>query len=117
MAHYVIAALLTFITSAACAQYNKASFNQLFLAAISYQAVVRVCEDRASQLVGERVIRRVLNYGEHNNLLSYEARNYMKNSELILARGEARYRIDRYVGCGQARSVMLQLDDISKQLP
>ena len=106
------------LTSATAAQqYTPSSYNNLFLAAVGYHSVARVCGDSASIETSKRVLRRVVNFGEHKNLLSAEANYYIKYPEEVIAKGEAQYRKDRYVGCSQAKQVINQLDEVTKSFP
>jgi hypothetical protein len=111
----IIVLLLPALTLAQ--KYTASTFNDLFLAALSYHAVARVCGDARSIETSKQVLRRVINFGEHQNLLSAEARYYIKNPEEIIARGETQYRKDRYVGCSQANDVIKQLNEATKKLP
>ena len=104
-------------TSASAQQYTEAYFNQLFIPAVSYLSVARVCGDQDSIQKSERVLRRVINFGEHRNILSAEGRFYLPNPELAIARGEEQYRRDRYVGCSQAKDAIQQLDKATMGLP
>ena len=104
-------------TASVAQQYTASTFKDLFLAALSYHAVARVCGDARSIETSKQVLRRVINFGEHQNLLSEEARYYIKYPEEIIARGEAQYRKDRYVGCSQANAVINQLNEATKKLP
>jgi hypothetical protein len=104
-------------TAAWAKQYTASEFRTLFLAAVSYHAVARVCGDSASIETSRQVVRRVINFGEHRGLLSAEAVYYTKNPEEVISRGEAQYRKDRYVGCTQAKEIINQLNDATKRLP
>ena len=61
------------VTSVEAQKVTKSEVKDLFLAAISYHAVARVCGDASSIEISKKVIRRVLNFGEGHNLLSAEA--------------------------------------------
>lgn len=114
--HFIV--LTICISTAAFAQkYTASEFRTLFLAAVSYHSVARVCGDPASIETSRQVVRRVINFGEHRGLLSPEAEYYMKNPEEVISRGEAQYRKDRYVGCTQAKEIINQLNDATKRLP
>jgi hypothetical protein len=114
---YCVVIVLFSTTSAVAQQYTNSTFRDLFLAAVSYHAVARVCGDGASINTSKKVLRRVVNFGEHQNLLSAEARYYIQFPDEVIARGEAQYRKDRYVGCSQAKEVINQLDDATKRFP
>ena len=114
--HVII--LTVCISTAAFAQkYTPSEFRTLFLAAVSYHAVARVCGDPASIETSRQVVRRVINFGEHRGLLGPEAEYYIKNPEEVISRSEAQYKKDRYVGCGQAKDVINQLNEATKRLP
>jgi len=104
-------------TSALGQQYTSGTFKDLFLAAVSYHAVARVCGDSTSIETSKKVLRRVINFGEHQNLLSAEARYYQRYPDEVIAKGEAQYRKDRYVGCSQAKEIINQLDEATKRFP
>lgn len=104
-------------TSVVAQKFTKSEVKDLFLAAISYHAVARVCGEASSIEISKKVIRRVLNFGEGHNLLSAEAIYYQRYPEEVIAKGEAQYRKDRYVGCSQAREIINQLDEATKRLP
>ena len=109
---------MTFMTMGAVAQqYTSSNFKDVFLAAVSYHSVARVCGDSASIETSKKVLRRVINFGEHQNLLSAEARYYQRNPDEVIARGEAQYRKDRYIGCSQAKEVINQLNEVTKRFP
>lgn len=109
---------LCFLSAAAFGQqYSANDFRILFLSAISYHAVARVCGDPASIETSRQVVRRVINFGENRGILSSEAIFYLKNPEEVIARGESQYRKDRFVGCTQAKEVINQLNDATKRLP
>jgi hypothetical protein len=103
--------------SVSAQQYTSNNFKDLFMAALSYHAVARVCGDSKSIQTSEQILRRVINFGEHKKLLSAEARFYIKNPDEVIARGEAQYKKDRYVGCSQANAVINQLNEVTKKLP
>ena len=109
--------IISFSTLSLAQHYTASSFKDLFLAAVSYQSVARVCGDAASIETSKQVLRRVINFGENQNLLSAEARYYKKNPEEVIAKGEAQYKKDRYVGCTQAKEIINQLNEVTKKLP
>lgn len=104
-------------TSAIGQQFTANDFRMLFLSAISYHAVARVCGDPTSIETSRQVVRRVINFGEHRGILSSEAIYYLKNPDEVIARGESQYRKDRFVGCTQAKEVINQLNEATKRLP
>ena len=105
------------VTSVFAQKLTKSDVKDLFLAAISYHTVARVCGDLKSIEISKKVLRRVLNFGEGHNLLSPEAIYYQRYPDEVIAKGEAQYRKDRYVGCSQAKEIINQLDEATKRLP
>lgn len=119
-AGHILAGMLLCLTSTsvfAQQQYTQKDFKDLFLAAYSYHVVARVCNDSASIEKSSKVLRRVVNFGEHRKVLTDEARAYLQNPKEIISRGEVQYRKDRYIGCEQARDLVIKLDEVTKKLP
>jgi len=117
MSNKILIIPLYLICFSSLAQLSNSSFKDLFQAAVAYQAVANVCGDREAIDKSKKILRRVLNFGVHQNLLNDEARYFIKNSEEIISRGEALYRRDKYIGCLQAKDVINQLDSATKNLP
>ncbi|MCX7143973.1 MAG: hypothetical protein NT123_23605 [Proteobacteria bacterium] len=115
----IVSGLLLCLTAFnVCAQtFTQSEFKDLFLAAFSYHTVARVCRDSDSIEKSAAVLRRVVNFGNYKNILSNEAKAYLRNPAEMIARGEEQYRKNRYVGCGQSKEIIEKLDQSTKQLP
>lgn len=96
---------------------TEQEYRNIFLQTFSYHVVARVCNDTAAIEKSAKTLRRVLNFGTHNNILSYEAKAYMAYPKEFIAKGEDQYRKDRYVGCAQGKHEVDVLDNATKQLP
>ncbi len=96
---------------------NKSATDQLFEAAFSYYVVARVCKDSNMIKLSERVLIRVINWNEFKKYKLNSIDSFLKNKDSLLQEGEKRYKNELLVSCGQARDIITQLDDLTKQFP